>query len=213
MTPQQVLDASRNNLNALNDTFWTDTELLTKLYETMLQMSRETQCIEASTTITSVAGTQAYSRPTKAPEIWRVEFASAKLQLIDYRQRDQITFNDPTGQSGTPRYYLLYGDVITLYPTPVTAETITIYYYGEPAVPTASSTLEIPSIFHDALVSGLTARMTPKDLAHPLTAFWRDKWAVDLDSVRTYLKRRKRGDRFNIVNTEEVNLTTNFGIT
>lgn len=214
MTVTQILESARNNLNAVNDTLWSDSELLIKLYEAMLQMSRRTKCIEATDSSTvSVASTATYNVPTRSIEILRLNYSNRKLQRITEREVDQLVYNTSTPTTGTPIYYSLFADVVTMYPTPdASADVIKFWYYKEPAVPTSVSTLEIPTIGHDALVSGLTYKMMPKDLGHPLTVFWRDKWANDLDEIETFFKRRRVTDRFNRVTNEEGSLTTEFGI-
>lgn len=214
MTSQTIIDAARQNLSAVNDTFWSDTELLQKLYQAELQLSRQTNCIEGSHSDTSVAATATYSVPSLSREVTRVTFNGSKLQFITQRQADEINFNSSTSQSGTPRYYSLYASTMTFYPTPdVSALAIIIFSFDIPNVPTASSTPDTPIPYHDTLVTGLTYLMTPKDLGHPLTLFWREKWASDIQEVRESIRRKKVGDRLNIVQTEENALSTNFGIT
>lgn len=213
MTPQEISDASRNNLNALQDTFWTDTEILGLMYQTMLEMARQTNCIDTiDTSVVSVNGQADYTKPTGMMEIWRITYNGAKLQRIDLREFDSINPNNNLN-SGTPFYYLEYDSIITLYPTPDTAALqVKIWAYSEPVVPTAGSTLEIPTTYHDAIIIGTTFRMCPKETAHPLTEFWKLRWTESLAEVKAHVRRKKRGDKFAVVLTEENTLQTQLGI-
>lgn len=211
MTVSQILEDARNNLNAVSDSFWSDNELLYKLYRVMLKVARETRCIENIYTTTTTASTAEYTKPTRSIEIWRVTYNGTKLQLIDHRQYDSINPNSASS-SGTPGYYFYFDDTLTLYPTPGSAVTLKIWSYDEPSVPGLSSTLEIPTQYHDVLVDGLTSEMCPKDLGHPLTIYWAKKYSEGIREILAHRKRSKRGDRMAIVKLEENNVTGEFGI-
>ena len=212
MTVTQVLDAARNQLNALSDTNWSDTELLQSLYRVMLYVARKTRCIENLYTTTSTASTAEYSKPTRTIEIVRVTYAGTKLQMLDWREYDSINPSNASS-TGTPSYYMYFNDTLTLYPTPsASGDTIKIWSIDEPDVPTSTSTLEIPTPYHDVLVTGLASEMTPKDLGHPLTAFFRDRYLSGIADIEAHMQRRKRRDRFAIVKQEEGSLVSDFGI-
>lgn len=210
MTVQQILDEARNNLNALSDDLWSDTELLLKLYRVGLKMARKTLCIEDSGTTSTVAGTSEYAKPTNALEIWRLTYAGNKLQYIDYRHYDTINPSNTTS-SGTPAYYLYYEDTIILYPTPAAVGTLKYWYYKEPSTPAIGSTWDLPSVFHDVAVDGLTFEMCPKDLGNPLTTFYGQKFMDGMRDMEAFMRRRKRADRMAIVKVEEDTLFSDFG--
>ena len=185
------------------------------LYLIQLQFCRKTLCIENTSTDTSVLSQSDYTRPTRALHIWRVTFDGTKLQKIDQRELDELNFNTTTTQTGTPVYYSEYNSLISLYPTPdsgAASKTIKYYTYDEPETVTSGSTLEVPTCFHDILVTGLTYHMCPKDLGHPLTVFWKDKWFTGIEEAEREIRKRRRSDRMAVVKTEEQSLTTNFGI-
>lgn len=212
MTVTEILNEARNNLNALNDTLWSDTELYLKLYRVMLKVARRTRCIEGSDSQSTVIAQAAYTPSAAAIETWRVTYEGAKLQFIDRRQYDAMNPNSTTN-SGTPAYYLAYGGTVTLYPTPAAVGTLILYAYKIPsAVPTGSTTLEVPVEFHDVLVDGLTSEMCPKDLGHPLTSYWAGKYADGIEDMKATIRRQRRGDRFAVVKTEEDCLNNDFGV-
>lgn len=211
MTPTQILDASKNNLNAGSDSFWSESELLMSLYRVEMDLALRTRCIETIYTTTTTSSTAEYTKPTRAIEILRVTYNGAKLQRIDLREYDSINPNSTTS-SGTPAYYLYFDDTITLYPTPNDTQTVKIWSLDEPSVPTISSTLDIPSQYHHVLVDGLTKEMCPKDLGHPLTAYWAGKYLDGVKWVQSHIRLSKRADRFTVVKTEEQMLATEFGV-
>lgn len=213
MTPTQILDAAKNNLNAASDSLWSDGELLTHLYLCQEELAQDTRCIENTATSNIVAGTADYTYPTRAMEIWRITYNGAKLQKLDHRQFDAINPNNLLA-SGTPYYYLDFDDTITLYPTPSASVTdgLKFFFYAEPDVTVSGSTLEVPTRYHFALVDGVTARMCPKDLGNPETMYWAQKWETAKVKVRSHIRTRRRSDRFAIVKTEEMSLNSDFGV-
>lgn len=212
MTPQQVIDQARNNLNALSDTLWSDSELLTDLYIVSLDLARETRCIENTSTQSCSTGTQEYSAPSTAIDIWRVTYDGSKLQYIDLRHEDMLNYNTASAPQGTPRFYSVYDSVMRLYPTPDTGGLVLkTYSYDEPVVLTATATIPIPTVYHDVLVAGVTYQMCPKDLGHPLTNFWQQKYFLLRGEMKQHIRRKRRGDRFNVVLREEDTPNSNFG--
>lgn len=212
MTTTEVLEAARNNLNSLTDTLWSDTELLGCMYRAMLKMARKTNAIESTATQSTVAGTSTYAIPTGAIEVWRVTYNGKKLQSITWREYDAMNPNSTTS-SGSPTFYIHDGDSLILYPTPDAAQTLKVWSYNEPTQPTAASyTIPIPTRYHDVLVDGVTAEMCPKDLGHPLTAFYTSKFEKGIEDTKAHVKRRRRGDRMAVVQSEEQSLVTDRGV-
>ena len=213
MTPSQIIESARNNLNAINDTLWSEAELLVNLYQVQLHLARRTQCIETRYSTTSVASQSEYSKPTNAIEVWRVTYAGAKLQKISFRELDILSPNDTSTSTGTPSYYWYYDQVLGLHPTPsTTGDTIQVYSFDEPSIPTISSTLEVPTQYHDVLVCGLTYEMVAKEVGHPNTIYWQNRWLSGVAEVEAHVQKKRRSDRFSVVATEENALSTNLGI-
>jgi hypothetical protein len=214
LTAGQVIEAAQNHLNAVSDTLWSSAELLKALYLCELELALRSKCIYSTSTDTSVASTATYTKPTTAFEIWRVTYNGNKLQKIDRRDSDVLNYNNTTTPTGTPYWYTVEGTTVTLFPTPDTsALTIQYFFYAEPTeATTTASTLTTPTQYQYGLVDMLTARMCPKDLGHPLTTFFMQRSEVFVERVTQLEKRRKRGDRFAVVKTEENTLNSEFGI-
>lgn len=212
MTVTQILEGARNNLNALSDTLWSDSELLIALYRAMSRLAKESQCIQTSSSQNTVAGTSDYSAPTDLSEIWRVTYDGTKLQKIDRRLLDSMNPNGVTS-SGNPAYYLLEGSTITLYPTPSAVAALKTFYFAIPsAVPASGDTLAIPARYHDELTILLTAEMCPKDTGHPFTMLWRSESDRAIARVVSHIRKMRRSDRMALVKLEEACVSGEFGI-
>ena len=193
MTPLEIITAARQFHNAVGDDFWSDAELYNHLYFCSQRLARECLVIENRYTTTSVASQQEYSKPTRSLQIKRVEYDSRKLMPVDFREIDSVNLNTVDVPVGTPAYYYWWDDVIGFYPTPGTSDlTIKIYSYDYPNFPTATSILEVPAQYHDALVFGVRSLMTPKELGHPNTTFYSQEWERSVMDVKKKEKLRKR---------------------
>lgn len=212
MTPDEILTAARQFHNAVGDDFWSDAELFNHLYFAATRLAKESQCIENRYTTTSVASQQEYAKPTRAIEIKRVEYNGKKLAPIDFRTLDSIDLDTTTTVTGTPQYYYWFDDVLGLHPVPDTASlTIKVYSYDYPAFPSSTSTLEIPVQYHYALVYGVRALMSPKELGHPNTAFYQQEWEDAIYDVVKSERKRKRADTARRVIREEDLPSTQLG--
>lgn len=211
MTVTQILTAARNNLNSLNDTFWSDAELYNSLYRCELKLARKAFTIDNVYSVTTVAGTAQYIKPTRAISIWKVKYNGSPLALIDQREYDAMNPNSASS-SGTPAYFMFYDEAFYLYPTPDDAQSLEVYTYDEPNDITSTSVLETPSVFHDILVDGLTFMMCPKDLGHPTTLLWKANWEAGLIEAESFARKRRRANKFSTVKTEESLNTTEWGI-
>lgn len=206
MTPSQIETAARRRLNAVSDTFWSSDEVIENyLYHACLEMARETRVIESSTTTSAVASQQAYAYPTGVAEIKRITHDGKPLALIDMQKADMLGNATGTTQTGTPTNYWIWGQYINLFPAPASSgsSNIKIWYYGEPAAVTSSSTLEIPSVYHDYLVTGTVFYMVCKEPSDPRIPLFRKEWDEALAKVRMHVQRKKRAAGFNRVNVED----------
>jgi len=209
MTPIQVETVARRMLNAESSNFWSQAEIMDYIYMSALEMAQETFCIENRYTTTSVADQQEYATPSRMLGVKRVEYAGAKLKPIDFQRLDSINPNSTTLGTGTPQYYYYFDDSFGLYPVPSTAgDTIKIYTYDEPDVPTSSSVLEIPTQYHGKLVLGVAYYMSLKELGHPHVNRFEFQWNhvnnpnSAINQVKRAVKMRNK-DNFPIVKREE----------
>jgi hypothetical protein len=213
MTPLQLIQAARNQLNAGTDSMWSDAELYTYVEMCANEMNMDARCIKASATSNGVSGTAAYSLPTDINELIEVRYEGRKLQRLGNREKDTLVPDNTVSLSGYPVWYEEFDDSITLYPTPSANSTngIVFKYYATEPTPTAASTLSTPARYHWALVDGVLFRMSPKDLGHPLTVYWQGRWDAAKKAVGSHVRRSRRGDTFGHVQAEEDSLTSDFG--
>ena len=164
MTVTQVLTAARNKYNAVGDSFFSDSELLTLLHEACIQINKKAKIIEATYSTSTVASQQEYAYPTNTVEIKRVTYDGRKLEPISFQDDDLITgYDQDTTSTGTPSTYFIWNETISLRPVPSAVGTLKIYSFNEPSELTVSSTIEIPSLFHMDLVNFMVSEMAAKE--------------------------------------------------
>ena len=213
MTPDQVITAARQFHNAVGDDFWSDAELFNHLYFCATRLARDALCIQNRYTAVSVASQQEYEQPDRVISIKRVEYNGRKLDPIDFRQLDSVNLG-PNGVAvtGTPMYYYWWDNVLGLHPIPATAGlTIKVYTFDLPSFPSSTTTLEIPTQYHSALVFGVRSLMSPKELGHPNTAYYSAEWEKAVKDVISSERKRKRGDKYRTVQREEDLINTTLG--
>jgi len=178
MTPSQIETAARRMMNAVGSNFWSPEEIIGDyLYMAALELATETNCIENRYTTPSVASQQEYAIPSRMIAVKRVSYNGKRLDKISFEQLDLIQPDTGTAVEGTPLYYYYFDSSFGLYPVPDTsALTIKIQTYDEPDVPTSTSTLQIPTQFHQYLVIGTAYYMSLKELGHPNVSRFEWMW-------------------------------------
>lgn len=215
MTSAQIEAAARNKYNSTGDTFYTSSEIVDYIYQAQLELSQTCAIIEAAYTTTSVASQQEYSYPTNTSIIKRVTFNGKKLQPFTFRDDDSVTgLSATTTSTGTPEYYAIWNRTLYLRPVPTTAAlTIKIFSINEPQIMTTSSALEVPTLFHMDIVDFIVSQMAFKDENTRVGMMYEKRWDAAKKRAKAWIQRRKRGDSFASVQTEEQHAATQFGIT
>lgn len=204
MTPQTIEDAARNRYNGTGDTFFNTDDFLDSIYQAEQELAAEANIIENTYTTTTVAGTQDYDYPANTISIKRVTYNGAKLQPIDMRDDDVMSLsNSADTTQGTPQFYYIWNNTISLRPIPDDALTLKIYSYDMPQAVTASSTLEIPVIFHMAIVDFVLAQMYAKDKDFAAYDKFMLRWQAHVERAKKWARKRKRGDSFASVKDED----------
>lgn len=205
MTPAEIETAARRKYNSSSSSFYSSNEIYDLIYQAELEIARETLMIEGATTISggSISGTRTYALPSTLLEVKRVEYDGQKLEPIDFRQDDAATLmNSNTTATGRPQYYTLWNDTLYLRPIPDTsALVIKLYGYNLPAqITSASQVLEVPKVFHMAIVDYVVAEMATKDQNSATAQLYFDKWYnKHLPAMKSWAQRRRRGDQFAVV--------------
>jgi hypothetical protein len=207
MTPQQIEDAARRKYNSVGSTFYAQAEIWDLIYQAECEIARETKMLEGlDTSLTTTAGTQSFAYPTGVLEIKRIEVNGSKISKIDFRDDDVVTLlNSSSTAQGTTLYYYDWNKTIYLRPIPSTsALAIKIYYYKEPAlVISASQVLEVPALFHMCIVDFVLAEMAAKDKQMDVADYYFKRWYdKHLPEAKAWTRKRKTGDKYNVVKDE-----------
>ncbi len=214
MSPSDILLGARRKYNAVSDSFFSDDELLGHIYEACLEMAQECLVIERTYSTTSVASQQEYDYPGDTIAIKRMTYNGVKLDPIDMRDDDAITgLNQSTTSTGTPQFYYIWNDVIALRPIPsADGDTIKVWTYNEPAEVTTTSVLEIPTLFHKDIEKFVLKEMAYKDKQFEHGDRFDTKWETAKRKAKAWAKKKKRGDGFASVKSEEQMISGPLGL-
>lgn len=196
MTPTEIELIARQRYNAVGDTFFSQAEIFSNIYDAELQLAEDCDAIKAVYQTTSVADQDEYATPTNMIKIRKIEYDSKRLEPISERERDVILGGRPaSGVTGTPHAYWLWGDSIFLVKTPSTSSlTIKIFTYDIPSTVTEATTLEVPARYHMDMVDYVLARMFAKDKNYQLTEYHMNLWRESLKQAKITEMKRKLSD-------------------
>lgn len=205
MTPTQLELAVRNKYNAVGDSFWSQDEILNLLYQACLDMATECLVIESTYTTSTVAAQQEYTYPSNTIAIKRITYEGIPLTKRTFTEDDVLTaFNAASLTSGTPNYYFIWNDVIYLRNIPDAVGTLKIFTYNEPSTISIGSTVEIPSMFHMDLVDYAASELAAKDSNPNMAKYYLNKWEKAIVKAKRWSAKKKRTDKFSVVQTDEV---------
>lgn len=207
MTPSEIETAARQLYNAVGDTNWSSSEIMTSIYRACLDLYNECgMVVERTFSSSTVIGTREYAYPTNARAIKRIEYNGKKLFPITLRDDDSLTLqNEETTDTGEPIYYSIWDSNIMLRPIPDAVDTLTVYALCEPQVITSSSTMEVPTFTHGAIVEYVAAQMAAKDQNWKMHDAFDTRWRnIHIPAFKKRLRLNKRGDAFSIVQIEEL---------
>jgi hypothetical protein len=213
MTPTEIEDAARDQYNAIGDTFFSQSSVMTLIYKAQKQLVTKAPVIERTYTTVSVADQREYDYPSSAFALWRVEYDSQPLSKVTFRETDSINgLNSSTSITGTPRFYSIWDETLFLTPTPDTsALEIKLFTHNVPEVVTASSTLDVPLIFHTSIIDFVLSEMFAKDGNSNMALYYRNLWIETLKDAVKYVAKRKRAGTPAHVQTEECLVTNTLG--
>jgi len=213
MTPAEIVLMARRRYNAVSDTFWSDQELYDVIYQSCLEVADEAYAVEATYTTPTVSGTQEYSLPAATIAVKRVTWNGRKLTRIDMIEDDVLTaLNQNTTATGTPEFYWVWDDTISLRPVPNDAQDLKIWALNEPSsIASASQTLDLPTQFHGRLVNPVLSAMAAKDTNFTAAQYYQNMWEKDKVKIRQSVARMKRTDKFTTVKDEMMVVETYIG--
>ncbi len=205
MTPQQIITAAQRAYNAVGDNFWSQDELLTLIYLGSMELFEEGLIIERTYSTSTVVSQQEYDFPTGMYGIKRIDYDGQKLNPITFDQDDEMTgYNSGTTETGTPLKYMTWNETILLRPIPSDVATLEIRGYVQPSIPTINSVLEIPTLFHPAILCYVTKEMIIKDSNGPIYDRYEKRWERWIGRAVEYTMMKKVTDKNPTVKPEQL---------
>lgn len=204
MTPQEVNTAARDLYNATGDTFFTDLQIYNWMWQACHILAKKAWLIESTATVSTIAGTQTYAYPSNVIAIKRITVNGKKIKRITLRDDDAITLSNQTVTTqGWPIYYTDFNYTLYLRPIPDGVYSMVVYSYNDASAITASSTLQIPALFHFDLVDYILWRMFGKDKDDTNMGIHMGIWTDHVKDAIAYKSRLKRTDSFATVQSED----------
>lgn len=174
LTQAQAIIETRARIDEEDNTvgFVTDAQIRGWLNEGVREVARRALWKRTSSNVSVTAGTQYYTAPATAIQIYRVEYSATgssqkyTLEYGDISAMDAVWGDSQAVGRGIPDSYTLVSAnplSIQLYPTPAQNGTIKVYYYSMPADLATSSTadaatnLDTPIGWEDLVVEWATA--------------------------------------------------------
>lgn len=191
MNLEQIRDSIRIRLGVpTNDNFYTDVVLDDLVNEAIQAISIEADWpwLQDSATITTAAGTQAYTPTVDAGHVWlrtRVLTPTDRGEPLSLRSLSEIREYLSTDQA-EPQYYCVSGEQILLAPIPNAVKTIT-HDYVRQETPLVNNTDEpaLPLPFRYAIVH-LAAAMGHLRQNQP------ERWGSEMRSYNEWLGRMNK---------------------
>ncbi len=195
MTPGDVIEFAKQQYNAVNDTFFSDSELYRLIWMAQNELAREANVIEQTYSTSTVIGQQSYSYPSLMVSIKRVTYGGLKLEPITFREDDSLTLgNSATTVVGTPNYYSVFNKVLYLRTVPDSVKSLVLFGYNEAQEVSATSVLEVPTHYHQDLADFLLWRMAIKDKNYTGAEYAHQVWKEKVAGAKSWSKKRLRGD-------------------
>jgi hypothetical protein len=217
MTVTQFLDQVRrlHNENNAQTPYWSDSEIYGLIENKANEVLSFIGLVETKdTSLTTTADQADYTIPTNILRIRRVRVDGRDCKYITMRQYFSRT---PQGvlPSGTPREWTQFDGTLTLIPKPSTSS-LQITIFGEAmqsSITSSSSTIDIPAVFHHALVDGVVADMFAKDLNPEWYDRFQARWVgIHIPHMKDFNSKRNRVGSPTVITDTDSNVETEMGL-
>jgi hypothetical protein len=162
--------------------------------------------------ITTVAGTQAYTLPTEFISVRSVYRDGVMLQNLTEREMAEESMEGVFPQGLTHGYSIFDGEIVFV-PTPNDAYDITII--GDKIHPyiSAGGTIDIPEALHFAMLDGVLADMYTKYQNVQMATFYENKWNFHMkETFPIYKLRMRQGSKFSVLRDSDTSPGTGHGL-
>lgn len=134
----------------------TDTDIISWINDAQLEIAVNLKPIHGRADSATVANTYTYEYPAQSiVQIESIHYNGVKIENLTLALFEQmILSSDPKRtQTGVPSHWMEWAGVITLWPTPNAAGTLTIFYTGMPTrVVTISDLLGLPDKHYESII-------------------------------------------------------------
>jgi len=171
ITAQAIIDRAERTLNAVDDSFYDDSDMVQWIDEGVREIVNMTGCLDASRiTITLIGNVRVYSLGQSFLQIMAVEHDNEdtddhqQIITLDRTRKNDTGHNDT---SGRPRVYNVWKNNIEIWPIPRTDESGELLYIYPVTLPTGVSTMtsaiETPAYFDVTLLYYVLSMANYKD--------------------------------------------------
>lgn len=206
-TAGQLEEQIRQRFNAVGDGFFSSGEIWDLLVDAQNELALETDCIEKVFSTTTVNGTREYEYPTNAYRIHRVQWNGKRLDPNDFMLDDLSTGNSAdTTSTGEPINYQIWGDTMFLRPVPDAAQTLKVFCnVTAQDITVATQTLDIPERYVRHLKDYCLAAMFAKSGARvrQFAQYHDGRWQKAINDVKRVEMKRKQGDQYSVIKSDE----------
>jgi hypothetical protein len=205
MIVSDVLTSVRSQLYEPSPGFWTDTELMSYLWQAEQEIALNIRCTQAQTAITTVTAQSMYTRPA-AYYIDRLTWDKVKLKKIDFTDYDALQRVAYGGMYtvGRSMHYYEFDDQLGLWPIPSYSAPIDVYYVAIPSSYTASgNAFTVPVYFHNMIQDYALYRAFAKDQNQQQATFFKQQWDQGMQRAYTYWRQKTEDDFYRVVKEED----------
>lgn len=195
MTPDEILQQSRQAYNAVGDTFFSSTELYNLIWQAEQQLAMQTFCIKKIQTTSTVISQQEYVLPTTCISLKRITYNGSSLRPINFTEDDAITnYDAATTATGEPLCYTEWGTSVFLRPIPDAVYTLKLWFFAKPAAVTTATVLEVPEEYHLDMVNFILSHMFGKDGKTDMAAYHLGLWQQSVERIKGWERRKLRSN-------------------
>jgi len=197
------MDYARQQYNAVGDPLFGDVLLRNYIYDAEMALARESKCIRAVYTTSSVASQQEYPFPSRTIAIKRVLYGG---YVVHPRSLDEVLNLTavPAAGSGYSYIYAIWAETLYLGPIPSDVQTIKVFSFNEPSAKTANtSTMDTPDRYHLDIADFLLERMCIQDKNYAGAAVHAEKWRLAIERAKSTERKMMTGQGFSFVRDED----------
>jgi len=184
-TASTLIAKARYILNEESAGRFVNTTLLSYLNDGIISIATTTRCLEGTTNVTLVSGTQEYSLSS-------IDYIDVETAMYDDGSNPpkglrRIRPKDAAHQTASgrePTGYYVWNDKIGIDPEPTTTDTVIVYYYKRPSAIALSGTNPLPAHYDELLVEYVVTQALRSDGKYAKASVHWATYRMELDRYR-----------------------------